>query len=127
MAVAILHGAPQVFYWGKPYKGAIGDAYPAALGFWLFGPSTLVPRMTSAVIAVLWAWSLWFIARRAGGGPFAFLAGPLIARPPLRREPAASRPGPAPAGSAPALGSVNSARVTRVPKMFTGRSPSMTG
>ena len=60
MGLAILHGDPQVFYWGEPYGGAIGDAYPAALGFWLFGPSTLVLRMVSAVIAVLWAWSLWF-------------------------------------------------------------------
>ena len=38
MAFEILHGTPQVFYWGEPYGGAIGDAYPAALGFWLFGP-----------------------------------------------------------------------------------------
>ena len=83
MALAILHGTPQVFYWGEPYGGAIGDAYPAALGFWLFGPSTLVLRMASAVIAVLWAWSVWFIARRAGAGPFAFLAGLLVAVPPV--------------------------------------------
>src|SRR5262249_26819277 len=83
MAFAILHGDPQVFYWGEPYGGAIGDAYPAALGFWLFGPSTLVLRMVSAVIAVLWAWSVWFIARRAGAGPFAFLAGLLVAVPPV--------------------------------------------
>src|SRR5262245_8935498 len=83
MAFAILHGDPQVFYWGEPYGGAIGDAYPAALGFWLFGPSTLVLRMVSVVIAVLWAWSLWFIARRAGAGPFAFLAGLLVAVPPV--------------------------------------------
>jgi Dolichyl-phosphate-mannose-protein mannosyltransferase/F5/8 type C domain len=83
MAFAILHGDPQVFYWGEPYGGAIGDAYPAALAFWLFGPSTLVLRMVSAVIAVLWAWSLWFIARRAGAGPFAFLAGLLVAVPPV--------------------------------------------
>ncbi len=83
MAFAILHGTPQVFYWGEPYGGAIGDAYPAALGFWLFGPSTLVLRMASAVIAVLWAWSVWFIARRAGAGPFAFVAGLLVAVPPV--------------------------------------------
>jgi Dolichyl-phosphate-mannose-protein mannosyltransferase/F5/8 type C domain len=83
MAFAILHGAPQVFYWGEPYGGAIGDAYPAALGFWLFGPSTLVLRMASAVITVPWAWSVWFIARRAGAGPFAFLAGLLVAVPPV--------------------------------------------
>jgi hypothetical protein len=83
MAVAILRGDPQVFYWGEPYGGAIGDAYPAALAFWLFGPSTLVLRMASAVIAVPWAWSLWFVARRAGAGPFAFLAGLLVAVPPV--------------------------------------------
>ena len=83
MALAILHGAPQVFYWGEPYGGAIGDAYPAALAFWLFGPSTLALRMASAVIAVLWAWSVWFIARRAGAGPFAILAGLLVAVPPV--------------------------------------------
>jgi Dolichyl-phosphate-mannose-protein mannosyltransferase/F5/8 type C domain len=83
MALAILHGTPQVFYWGEPYGGAIGDAYPAALGFWLFGPSTLVLRMSAAVVAVVWAWSVWFIARRAGAGPFAFLAGLLIAVPPV--------------------------------------------
>ena len=92
MAFAILHGAPQVFYWGEPYGGAIGDAYPAAVGFWLFGPSTLVLRMASAVIAVLWAWSVWFIARRAGAGPFAFLAGLLVAVPPVFPEPRPARP-----------------------------------
>lgn len=83
MALSILHGVPQVFYWGEPYGGAIGDAYPAALGFWLFGPSTLVLRMAAAIIALLWAWSLWFVARRAGAGPFAFLAGLLVAVPPV--------------------------------------------
>src|SRR5262245_46195215 len=83
MALAIRHGSPQVFYWGEPYGGAIGDAYPAAVGFWLFGPSTLVLRMSAAVIAVLWAWAVWFIARRAGAGPFAYLAGLLIAVPPI--------------------------------------------
>ena len=39
--------------------------------------------MASAVIAVLWAWSVWFIARRAGAGPFAILAGLLVAVPPV--------------------------------------------
>src|SRR5262245_28695062 len=78
MALEILHGSPQVFYWGEPYGGAIGDAYPAAIGFWLFGASTLVLRMAAAIIAVLWAWSLWFIARRAGAKRFAILAGLLI-------------------------------------------------
>jgi hypothetical protein len=83
MASAILRGAPQVFYWGEPYGGAIGDAYPAALGFWLFGSSTLVLRMTAAILAVPWVWSLWFIARRAGAERFALLAGLLVAVPPV--------------------------------------------
>src|SRR5262245_27997147 len=83
MGLAILHGAPQVFYWGEPYGGAIGDAYPAALGFRLFGPSTLVLRMVGVVMALPWAWALWFIARGAGAGPFAFLAGLLVAVPPV--------------------------------------------
>jgi F5/8 type C domain/Dolichyl-phosphate-mannose-protein mannosyltransferase len=83
MALAILHGAPQVFYWGEPYGGAIGDAYPAAIGFWLFGPSTLVLRMAAAVIAVVWAWSLWFVAHRVGAKRFALLAGVLVAVPPI--------------------------------------------
>src|SRR5262245_36356718 len=83
MALAILHGAPQVFYWGEPYGGAIGDAYPAALGFWLLGPSTLVLRMAAVVVAVPWAWALWFIARCAGAGSFAFLAGLMVAVPPV--------------------------------------------
>ena len=39
--------------------------------------------MASAVIALLWAWSVWFIARRAGAGPYAFLAGLLVAVPPV--------------------------------------------
>jgi hypothetical protein len=83
MAIAILHGSPQVFYWGEPYGGAIGDAYPAAIGFWLVGSSTLVLRMAAAVIAVLWAWALWFVAHRAGAGRFAVLAGLLVAVPPI--------------------------------------------
>jgi hypothetical protein len=83
MALAILHGDPQVFYWGEPYGGAIGDAYPAAIGFWLFGPTTLVLRMAAAVIAVVWAWSLWFVAHRVGAKRFAVLAGLLVAVPPI--------------------------------------------
>src|SRR5262249_36290461 len=75
MALEILHGSPQVFYWGEPYGGAIGDAYPAAIGFRLFGPSTLILRMSAIVIAVLWAWALWFVAHRAGARRFAILAG----------------------------------------------------
>src|SRR5262249_45192870 len=82
-AVVTLAGARRVFWWGEPYGGAIGDAFPAAIGFWLFGPSTLVLRMAATVIAVLWAWSLWFVANRAGAKRFAILAGLLVALPPI--------------------------------------------
>src|SRR5262245_25620514 len=82
MGLAILHGTPQVFYWGQPYLGAI-EAYVAAAGFWLAGSSTLVLRMTEAAAALVWAWAAWSIARRAAGEAWGLLAGLWIALPPV--------------------------------------------
>ena len=76
MAFAILHGIPQVFYWGEPYGGAIGDAYP--------------PRSASALQAVdagppdgggrhrRRGSGLWFVLHRAGARRFALLARLLV-------------------------------------------------
>src|SRR5262245_19298720 len=83
MGLAVLHGVPQVFYWGEPYGGAIGDAYLAAVGFRLFGPSTLVLRMSAVAVAVLWAWAAWSIARRTAGEGFGLWAGLYVAVPPI--------------------------------------------
>src|SRR5262245_27433196 len=83
MGLAILQGLPQVFYWGEPYGGAIGDAYLAAAGFWLFGPSTLVLRMSAVLVTALWGIARWSITRRITGEGFALLAGLLVAVPPV--------------------------------------------
>lgn len=82
MGLAIFHGAPQVFYWGQPYLGAI-EAYVAAAGFWLAGPSTLALRMAEITAAVFWAWSCWSLAGRIGGPWSGLLAGLWIALPPV--------------------------------------------
>jgi hypothetical protein len=82
MGLAVLRGVPQVFYWGQPYLGAI-DAYLAAAGFWLAGPSTFVLRMAAAGEALLWTWAVWDMGRRAGGPVVGLLAGLLVAAPPV--------------------------------------------
>ncbi len=83
MALEILRGIPQVFYWGEPYGGAIGDAYLAAAGFWLFGPSTLVLRLAPLAVIVLWVWASWQAARRTAGEGFGLWAGLYVALPPV--------------------------------------------
>ena len=83
MALEILRGSPQVFYWGEPYGGAIGDAYLAAAGFRLFGPSTLVLRLSALVVVALWGWAVWQMARRTAGEVFGLWAGLYMALPPV--------------------------------------------
>ncbi len=83
MALEILRGIPQVFYWGEPYGGAIGDAYLAAAGFWLFGPSTVVLRLSPLVVIALSVWAAWQTARRTAGEGFALWAGLYLAVPPV--------------------------------------------
>jgi hypothetical protein len=83
MAFDILRGGLPVFYWGEPYGGAVGDAYIAAAGFQLLGPSTLVLRMSAVAVAALWAWAAYSMARRIAGGEAGALAGLLIAVPPV--------------------------------------------
>jgi hypothetical protein len=83
MALEILRGIPQVFYWGEPYGGAIGDAYLAAAGFGLFGPTTLVLRLAPLAVVVVWGWATWHMASRAAGEAFGLWAGLYMGLPPL--------------------------------------------
>jgi hypothetical protein len=83
MALEILRGIPQIFYWGEPYGGAIGDAYLAAAGFRLFGPSTLVLRLSPLVVVALSVWAAWQTARRTAGEGFALWTGLYLAVPPV--------------------------------------------
>jgi 4-amino-4-deoxy-L-arabinose transferase-like glycosyltransferase len=83
MALDILRGIPQVFYWGEPYGGAIGDAYLAAAGFWLFGPSTLVLRLSPLAVIVVSVWAAWLTARRTAGERFGLWSGFYLVIPPV--------------------------------------------
>ncbi len=83
MGLAILRGLPQVFYWGEAYGGADGDAYIAAAGFWLFGPSAFVLRMTGVAVAALSVAAASSLARRIAGNRAGLLAGLLVAVPPV--------------------------------------------
>jgi 4-amino-4-deoxy-L-arabinose transferase-like glycosyltransferase len=83
MGLAILRGVSQVFYWGEAYGGAVGDAYIAAAGFGLFGPSTLVLRLSGVAVTGLWVWAALSIARRIAGDAAGLLAGLLVAVPPV--------------------------------------------
>jgi hypothetical protein len=82
MAMAILRGEPQVFYWGQPYLGAV-DAYLAAAGFWLAGPSALVLRLSVVVAAISWLLAAWATARRIVGPAWALVAALAVALPPV--------------------------------------------
>ena len=46
MALHILKGEPQLFFWGQPYMGAL-EAYLASSLFFLFGPSALTLHLTN--------------------------------------------------------------------------------
>jgi hypothetical protein len=83
MALDILRGTQQYFYWGEPYGGAGGDAYIAAAGFALFGASTLVLRLTGVAVMALWVCAAASLARQIAGKGAGLLAGGLIAVPPL--------------------------------------------
>jgi 4-amino-4-deoxy-L-arabinose transferase-like glycosyltransferase len=83
MALDILRGTQQYFYWGEPYGGAGGDAYIAAAGFGVFGPSTLVLRLTGVAVMALWVAAAASLARQVAGNGAGLMAGLLIALPPV--------------------------------------------
>jgi hypothetical protein len=82
MSLAILHGIPQVFYWGQPYLAAV-DAYLAAAAFYFFGSSTLVLRLGIVWVSLFWVWAAWRIGRHIAGERWGLLAGLQIALPPI--------------------------------------------
>jgi hypothetical protein len=61
MALHILKGEPQLFFWGQPYMGAL-EAYLASSLFFLFGPSALTLHLTDILICGF----LLFMAYRIG-------------------------------------------------------------
>ena len=61
MALHILKGEPQLFFWGQPYMGAL-EAYLTSSLFFLFGPSAFTLHLTDILICAF----LLFMAFRIG-------------------------------------------------------------
>ncbi len=73
MALHVLKGEPQVFFWGQPYMGAL-EAYLASTLFLLFGPSTFTLHLTDMIICAVLLLTAFRI-RRAGWRPIGGPAG----------------------------------------------------
>ncbi len=82
MALDILQGNHYLLFWGQPYMGVL-EAYLAAGLFWLFGPSTLVLRLTLLVYGSVGVVALFGLGRAVGGWWGGVLAGVLWSLPPL--------------------------------------------
>jgi hypothetical protein len=83
MALDILQGRHQAFFYGEPYGGSVGDAYIAAAAFRWLGPSTGVLRMSGALVTVLWPLAAAALAWAIAGPWAGLLAGLLLAVPPV--------------------------------------------
>ena len=67
MALRLLKGDPQLFFWGQPYMGAL-EAYLAGFLFHLFGPTTFVLRSTDILICAFILFLINRIGALTGGG-----------------------------------------------------------
>ncbi|MBU4275329.1 MAG: discoidin domain-containing protein [Proteobacteria bacterium] len=82
MALEILQGKHQLLFWGQPYMGTL-EAYLAALLFKLFGPSTLMLRLSLLIYGSAGVLALYSLGRSAGGRRLGLLAACLWSLPPL--------------------------------------------
>lgn len=73
MALHILKGEPQLFFWGQPYMGAL-EAYLSSFLFFLFGSSAFVLHMTVVCIMAFTLFLLNRIGTLIGGWVVGFLA-----------------------------------------------------
>ncbi len=81
MALHILQGEHQAFYWGQPYLGSL-EAYSAALAFAILGPSPVVLKAVPLVYSLLFIILLYWYTRLAFGPCAAVLAAAYVAVPP---------------------------------------------
>ena len=73
MALHILKGEPQLFFWGQPYMGAL-EAYLSSFLFFLFGSSAFVLHMTDVCIMAFMLFLVNRIGTLIGGWVVGFLA-----------------------------------------------------
>ncbi len=82
MALHILKGEPQLFFWGQPYMGAL-EAYLASSLFFLFGASALTLHLADILICAFLLFMAFRIGALAGGRPVGLLAAAFWAFSPL--------------------------------------------
>ena len=82
MALHILKGEPQLFFWGQPYMGAL-EAYLASSLFFLFGPSAFTLHLNDILICAFLLFMVFRIGTLAGGRPVGLLAAAFWAFSPL--------------------------------------------
>jgi hypothetical protein len=73
MALHILKGEPQLFFWGQPYMGAL-EAYLAGFLFYLLGSSAFVLHLTDVCIMAFMLFLVNRIGTLVGGWVVGFLA-----------------------------------------------------
>ena len=82
MALHILKGEPQLFFWGQPYMGAL-EAYLTSSLFFLFGPSAFTLHLNDILICAFLLFMAFRIGTLAGGRPVGLLAAAFWAFSPL--------------------------------------------
>jgi F5/8 type C domain/Dolichyl-phosphate-mannose-protein mannosyltransferase len=81
-AIHILQGVLPIHFLGLEYMGATA-AYPLAVWFELFGPSTLALDLFAYGVGLVMLWTGYLVARRILDPPAALLALTVLAAPPL--------------------------------------------
>lgn len=82
MALHVLKGEPQVFFWGQPYMGAL-EAYLASTLFLLVGPSAFTLHLTDIIICAVLLLTAFRIGVLVGGRSVGLLAAVFWAFSPL--------------------------------------------
>ncbi len=73
MALHILKGEHQIFFWGQPYMGAL-EAYLTSFLFYLFGPTTFILHSTDIIVCGFMLFLLNRIGTIVGGWVVGILA-----------------------------------------------------
>ncbi len=82
MALHILKGEHQLFFWGQPYMGAL-EPYLTSFLFHLFGATTFVLHLTDILIYTAMIFLVYRIGTLAGGWMTGMLAAAFLTIPPL--------------------------------------------
>lgn len=82
MALHLLQGDWQIFFWGQPYMGTL-ESTLAGLVFWLAGPSTKALRLSLVLVSSLGLLAVYGLGREVKDRRLGLLAATFWALPPL--------------------------------------------